>query len=295
MATCGPRAAVDAPFRAASRIGLTTAALNAQTLTDLYGGPPRPFVGGVEFDQLGGPDAVGTVDPFAEHDKPITESAGTDEWDPFLIWTGEMCSTFGGSLEQTRAWAEQRLVRQTSHFVEGVVWTNLVDGTAFNAGSAHPNIGLANAAATQPNGATAVGLVTGFSDMILALSDSLGSERGMVHVDSRLLPFLAFYGLVVRDGNQLLTSLADHIVVAGTGYTGSAPNAPQTPLTSTTSWIYGTGLMQVVLGPVTLYDTTDWQSNFVEARAERPVIVSWDTSTHIGIPVCLPDPGPECP
>ena len=117
----------------------------------------------------------------------------------------------------------------------------------------------------------------------------------MIHVDARLLPFLAFYGLVVREGNLLLTSLADHIVVAGTGYTGSAPSAPQTPLTSTTSWIYGTGIVEVVLSDPYGTRYTDPPANLVEARAERAVLVSWDTNTHIGIPVCLPDPGPDCP
>ena len=294
MATCGPRAAVQAPIRAASRIGLVTAARNAGTLLDLSGQAARPFVGGVEFDQDGGPDSLGTVDPFADHVKPIIESTGTDQWDPFLIWTGEQCSTFGGSVDEVRQTAEARLLRQTSHMVEGVVWTNLVDGVAYNTGSAHPNIGLANAAATQPNGVTAAGLVTAFSDMILALADTLGSERGMIHVDARLLPFLGFYGLVMRDGNQLVTSLADHIVAAGTGYIGSAPATPQTPLTGEESWIYGTGLMELVLGPVDAYVSTDSASNTVEARAERPVLVSWDTQTHIGIPVCIPDPGPAC-
>ncbi len=132
------------------------------------------MVGGVEFDYEAGVAAVGTVDPFADHTKSITESADTVQWDPFLIWTGELCSTFGGDEEISFETARNRLLRQTSHMVEGVVWTNLVDGTAYNTGSAHPNIGLANSAATQPNTTTPVGLVTGFSDMIMALADNLG-------------------------------------------------------------------------------------------------------------------------
>ena len=287
MATCGPRAAVNPPFRPPSRIGLVAAAREL--------GQGRPMVGGVEFDYEAGAAAVGSVDPYADHTKSITESADTVQWDPFLIWTGEACSTFGGSQEESFETARLRLIRQTSHKVEEVVWTNLVDGTAYNTGSAHPNIGLANSGATQLNSGTATGIVTAFSNMIMALADDLGSERGMIHVDARLLPFLSFYGLVVREGNLLLTALADHIVVAGTGYTGSAPDAPETPLTSTTSWIYGTGIVELALSDVYGTQYTDPETNTVEARAERAVLASWDTNTHYAALACIPDPGPVCP
>jgi hypothetical protein len=218
------------------------------------------------------------------------------EWDPYILWSEDSCSTFGSDPEEVRRVAEADLETQTSHKIEAILWTNTVDGADF--GGSHPNISLSDASTTivQPNGFTPVPIVHGFKDMILALGQALGGARWMIHVEKRFLPFLAYYGVTIQNGGRLVTTLGDHIVVAGTGYTGSDPvgNAAS----ENYSWIYGTSMVEVLLSPIEVYSdvsqSIDRAANDIEYRAERMALAHWDHAAHIGLPICLEDPAVDC-
>ena len=119
----------------------------------------------------------------------------------------------------------------------------------------------------------------------------------MIHVPQRLIPFLNYYQLIVRQGNLLQVAGTDHILVAGTGYTGSDPSLNTA---AGEVWMYGTSpvevrLSDIVTVPSSEREALNRETNTLEVRAERAAMASFDYSVcHVGIPVCIPDPGPDC-
>lgn len=150
---------------------------------------------------------------------------------------------------------------------------------------------LASSGADDINSGTAVGLVTGLTDLIAAMDDTLGGERGVIHAPHFLLPFLQFYGQVEREGNVLRIQHTDHLLVAGTGYNGAGPDGT---VTAGEPWIYGTGPVGAAVSPTQLVRSVDWETNTLNVIAEAVAATYFSPCTHIGVPVCIPDPGPDC-
>lgn len=302
--TLGPRAAHQAPLPAPSRPNLLSSVSATPSPSEgrWQAGidyQPERIATPPESPSLSFPATVGgSVDPCGDLGEGVkTTTAGPDivSWDPYVIWTGDRCSTLGVDYPEIEARATRQLDLQTSHLIEQILWSNTVDGVPYTA--PHANIGLADAAAFLPNAYDTFPLVKGFSDMIAYLDQYLGGTRGMIHVESRLTPYLAFYGLAVQNGQRLITTLGDHIVVPGSGYYGTDPagNLPG----EFHSWIYGTSMVEVLLSPIDVYPTdlaaaVNRSTNLVEYRAERMALAHWDRQAHIGIPVCLEDPAGDC-
>jgi len=224
------------------------------------------------------------------------DSPDAVEWDAFGIFIGETCSTIGTDLDALASRVESRLRIQTPHLVEQVFSTLILqDASDFT--DDHPNVPLYDISATDVTGTgTPVGLVTGFSLLAEGLADTIGSAQGFIHAPIELGPFLEFYGLVFVDGNQLRTRLTDHIVVLGTGYSGAGPDQEED---EGVTWVYATSPVEVRLGEIDV-SGTDRSSmvrsvNDFEIRATRPVLAHWDLSAHLAVPICTPDPGPDCP
>lgn len=238
----------------------------------------------------------GSYDPTACAAQSLTVTAHPPivEWDAYAIWHGEVCEVARpAALGELRQDAINMLEVQSSHKVERVLWTGKADGAALFP----PNVGLASA--VIDSGATVVGtglgVVPGFTALINALNDCLGGARGMIHVPSEALPFLDFFQLVTRQGTQLVGRSVDHLIVAGSGYTGSGPGdiAPAAGFT----WFYATTPVQVRLGPTQSggdWDQLDRATNELVVRAWRPALASWDRQCHLAVNVCLEDPGPLC-
>lgn len=241
-------------------------------------------------------DANGVNEP-AQDDKAVRRGPGTVEWDAYALYDGDGCTALGSTYDAARARAVRSLELQSSHLVEQILWTGVVNGLDFTAN--HPNRALAGGAAVDlPNGTTPTGVVTAFSLMVEALSERLGGAQGMIHVPASLLPFLTFYGQVVRDTtNVIYTYAADHVIVAGTGYPGTDPDG-NVDLDAT--WIYGTSFVELRYSSV-FVPSDDYpqgafnpSTNDFAVVAERSALASWDLQAHIGIGVCTPDPGPAC-
>lgn len=260
-------------------------------------------------------DSCGDV---GEGTKTITNSPATVTWDPYMLWTGDICSTVGtardteAKVAEIEARARQELESQTSHLIEAILWTNLVDGADF--GGSHPNVSLSdgsvangNTAPTQaqkdagyiytPNGWNTYPLVTAWRFLTEAIGEVLGGARAMIHVEKRIVGDIVYAGLAVQNGQRLLTTDGDHVVVPGTGYTGSDPEevAPG----DFHSWIYATSMVEVLTTPIEVFrgpasDVIDRSDNQIEVRAERMALAHWDRQCHIGVPVCLEDPFGDC-
>lgn len=297
MTTVGPRAVHLPPIPAPTRPNLLSS-VSAE---------PRPTEGrwqsGIGY-QPPRYTGTGSTDPCEGGSKDITDSPSIVEWDPYIIWAGDQCSTFG-DLAEVESRARGLLESQTSHLIEEILWTGLVDGSDF--GDSHPNVSLADADVPTsptpavgkiytPNAFNAVPIMTAFKDMIEALGDLLGGARGMIHLEKRLLPLVSFYGLAVQNGGRLLTTLGDHIVVAGTGYTGSDPDGGAS--SENYSWIYGTSMVEVLISPIEVpgsgSELVNLSTNEIEVRAERMALAHWDRQAHIGLGVCLEDPAGDC-
>lgn len=311
MTTLGPRAVHLPPIPAPTRPNLLSS----------VGTEPRPSEGrwqaGIAYQPPRYAPSVAvagsSADPCGEvgdGDKTITDSPASVSWDPYIIWAGDQCATLG-DLDEVRSRAEGQLEAQTSHLVESILWTNQVDGADF--GASHPNASLADAsvanggtAPTQaqkdagyiymPNGLNAFPLVTAFRDLTDAMTEVLGGVRGMIHVEKRIVGDIAYAGLAVQNGQRLLSTLGDHVVVPGTGYTGSDPEEAAASAFHTT--IYATSMVEVLLSPIEVFgsaeDKVNRSTNNIEVRAERMALAHWDRQCHIAVTVCLEDPFGDC-
>lgn len=243
--------------------------------------------------------SFGIFDPCSPGSIDITDAPGLVDWSAIGLWVASKCSGIGGGdvFAEAAARARQRLTNQESHLLERALWTG---------GGLAANLPLAagDGVVTKPNGDTPIGLVAGLSLLIDTLADVVGGERAFIHVPARLGPYLGFYGAatVAANGTSIFTTINDHVIVLGTGYTGTGPGdageAGDQPPADNSMWIYATTAVEVRLGPVTVTedpaDMMDRSINDVVAIAQRPALAHFDEQAHIGVQICLPDPGPEC-
>lgn len=240
-----------------------------------------------------------SFDPCDEADADLLEGDQV-HWNSWGIVEGATCSTLSGlsgRLEETEARAETILAAKSSYLTEYSFWTGLVGGVQMNSGLGWPNIPLTDSA-SSPNWVDLTptdgeaGVVEAFGLIHEYLAETLQGLRGAIHVSPQLLPYLQFYGLVMRDGFRLGTYLGDHLVIAGSGYTGSGPgNVPQP---DNRSWIYATSMVRVGKSDIQVRGAYDRRNNRANAIAYRAVLAEFDGTAHAGVRVCLTDPGPEC-
>lgn len=280
---------------------------------------PRPTEGRWEHGIAYTPNQYNsgfTADPCGDvgtGSKPATGAPAEVTWDPYWIGDDTICSVFGNvDLEDINRRLSEAFTAKQSHLIEEVLWTNTVDSADF--GSAHPNVGISDASLVEgsgqptqalidagyiwtPNAYNSYPIVTAFRDMTDALTAQLGGARGMIHVEKRILRDITYAGLAVQSGQRLTTTLGDHVVVPGTGYTGSGPNGDAASAFHT--WIYGTSIVEVLLGPIQPVGVGQAQllnrtNNQITVRVEQLALAHWDRQAHIAIPVCLEDPFGDC-
>lgn len=263
-----------------------------------------------DFDHLGGQFPEGlTEDQKAgltpgTLEKVVPDPQASNEWHPYTLWGGERCSVMSGLRNDFyKPKLTNQLSAQTSHLLEetfesGVITLDPgVESYTF-ADLGYPNRPLASPSAFQPNGTAALGIVPALEIMVEAMADFLGGARGMIHVPAPLLPYLDHFNQVVRnpsDGRFIAMKSHDHVVIAGSGYQGLAPDG-STPAAGF-YWIYGTSPVEVRTADIDVVPGSDEfavhnEQNLIEYRAERLALASWDLSCHVGIQVAAQDPGP---
>lgn len=265
------------------------------------------------FDDLGGhyPSEACNDPPEplvpGDLEKVIPAGQAINQWWPYTLWLGEACSVMGGlRRDDFEPKLRRQLGAQTTRLLElafssGILQISATESYTF-AELGYPNTPLEDPAATTPIGTVPVGLVPGIAAMVEALSEEIGSARGMIHVPHQLLPYLDFYSQVVRnpsDGSFITLKSHDHIVIAGTGYAGNSPDG-EPGVGDNVFWIYGTSMVDVRLAEIEVMppgtfeaEAIDLRQNTIEYRAERLALASWDLSAHIAIPIQVLDPGPE--
>lgn len=234
----------------------------------------------------------GSEDPCAgpATAKEVGDPPALVEWDPYAIYAGASCAyTLNEELiGELAVRARRSLEAQTSHLVEEIFWSNMVDGTDF--GATHPNVGLIETATVG----TPAPPVSAMRQMDALLIAAIGGRRGMIHVPAPLMHDEAFYGLLEREG-QLWVTKTGNIVVPGTGYTGTAPDGTSD---AGVLWIYGTSMVELRLSEISTpgmpIQVFDRGTNTSVVIAERQALAYWDRCAHVGVPVCTTDPGPDC-
>lgn len=266
--------------------------------------------GGVEYQPLSlGTDNVGEYDPCAAVEYNFTPRDGNLLFLPWAIYAWEDCPVVGGSrggAADLSTRAGDKLQRQTSYLTEHTFWTgDISDAPAATdtleelAASVNPdanNRRLASSLSTLIDGNGSHDIVDAFAHINDWVASEVGGERAWIHVEPRLLPFLAFYGTAIREGRALFTALSDHRIVAGAGYDGSASEGRTTGTGD--SWIYVTTPVRFYEGPIEV--PTDPEQlinrsiNRYRAVATRLVLAEWDLTVHGAIKVCTPGVGPAC-
>ena len=260
---------------------------------------------GIEYNPLTlGNSQVGTFDACEQMGITFAQPVNNLLWLGWGIYAQESCYSLGAlSVEDAHAKAVAKLERQTSHLTEEVLWTGLLDvGTNFATLNATitPNANnrpFASDSATLFDGGGPHDIVDALGHICEWAASVAGGERLWIHVEPKLVPFLAFYGLAVRDSSRSLgLALGDHRIVAGTGYAGTGPPAEVTQ--SGESWIYVTTPVRFYQSPITPQATEEGALNRSENRyqvaATRIVLAEWDETVHGAIRVCTPGPGPDC-
>lgn len=287
------------------RPGLRNQSQDAGILVDVAEG-----FGGVEYQPFTrGVDNVLTFDPCAAVEYPFAAREGNVMFLPWAIATWDDCPVQGaytGGAMDLVSRVTDKLTRQTSHLTEKVLWTGAIpeapaatDTLEELAASVTPdanNRRLASNAATLIDGGAAHDITVAFGLINEWLAGQIGGERGWIHLEARVVAFLAFYGQGIRNGRIIDTNLADHRIVAGTGYDGSGP--PNQSTGADESWIYVTTPVRFFQGPILAPNDPgqlqDRSTNRYRATATRAVLAEWDLTVHGAIKVCLPAPGPAC-
>jgi hypothetical protein len=213
---------------------------------------------------------------------------------PFAIETDFQCSTFGFEHRDYEGVARDFMEAAQQKAIERELWTgasaklqSAVWNSGQHGGDAFPNRWLASPSAVDvtPTPGTAVKVKYGLALLEAALGTCGAGIRGTIHATRGVASVLN-----LKDKNGALRTSLGNTVIAGAGYTGSAPNG--TAPTGTQVWMYATGPVSVRLGPITATpdqrrQSVDLSNNTVKVYATRPAAVSWDSCCHYGVLVDL--------
>lgn len=209
---------------------------------------------------------------------------------PFTVYAEFECSPVG--IPEAESIASDALDRVEQHQVETAFWTGTAGGepVVFPHLSADTEV-LDGDIVLQP---VASPVVTGgdVAQALGALEQELAdcySGQGLIHVPRSALPTLAAWNLATVVDGRLVTP-AGNLIVAGTGYTGSAPDG--TAAADGTAWIYATGAAWGYRSDPyvsRLRDSLDRTSNTIRMLAERTYLIGFECcllAAHIvlGVP-----------
>lgn len=235
-----------------------------------------------------GCEGGGIIDPCVtggEAEKEIDNNPAIVEYEPYIVWAGDKCTSFGWQDRDYQARARRFLEACQSKHIAAELWTGTL---ASESGFPNPFFtdiaGDVVAVAASPTEALAC-LEQGIAEC------QCGS--GMIHATPQVVTHWVNANLVLREGGLLITHLGT-IVVADGGYPGTGPGG--VPALSGAVWAYATGIVEVRLGevqifPATLKEALNRETNLVEFRAERMASAVWDNccllAASVDVDLCI--------
>jgi len=137
------------------------------------------------------------------------------------------------------------------------------------------------------NSGTAVSVRASLAALCQAIADyNLGA--GMIHARPYLVELWSSFNLLNRINNKIYTATGT-LVVAGSGYTGAAPDG--TVVSNVAEWAYVTDVLQIMRGPVEVFApqltsaTVHKTANSITTIAQRLYSVQGNFQTIAGIKV----------
>lgn len=210
------------------------------------------------------PDATGTAI------KDEGETGAIEQFDPFVCYLPVTCSTL--TYPYLQEWSETVLEVEYSFAVEQALVGLVAAGLS-------PNPALGDSNVVKPAGGTAKSPIVALS----YLENAIGAtgRRGIIHATPAVIAqlntdtFLDPEQLITTNGNQ---------VVSGGGYIGAeadgvAPGAGQ-------DWMFASGPVEVRVSSMqiaNLVESLDRSDNTITFRAERWVLVTFDTSLQAAV------------
>lgn len=217
----------------------------------------------------------------------LPANPGIVESDPFLVWGGDTCSTFGFAARDWNGRARRALEAVESYQLAEELWTG--------------SLGLAQRSLADGAADTMTTSGTDVADGIACLEAGLGElgkgRRGILHLTTKVLALAVAAQVLQRQGNIWTTPMG-HLVIADAGYPGTGPNGEPA---DGTQWGYATSWLRIRRGPVDVVpgdvsdarrmaEALDRGVNTVVVYAERLVTWEWDECVHVAaefdVPVC---------
>lgn len=221
-------------------------------------------------------------------DKTARDVLGLSASNPFTVYTMAQCSTVG-FVDRAQELAAAVLTAGEARAVEREFWTgelgvtpHLAEDTAITGSDGEVE---QSAATVLVSGA--VDVVEGIARLEEALGDCYGNE-GVIHVSPSVLTHMCAYGIAYRDGPRMRTCNG-HLIAAGAGYPGTAPNG-SAPATGS-RWAYATGAVFLYRSAVNFVGANPGEivnrtKNTVAQIAERTYVVGWDCC-HFALPISI--------
>lgn len=273
----GPRQAVTAPVNTPPLVSLVRSARRVDE------GDFR-WENGFAFSPEGC-EGGGILDPCGTTEKTISDNPALVEYDPYVVYAGDKCSSFGWQDRDYQARARRFLEACQSKHIAAELWTGTLATSA-----SFPNPFFTDIAGDVV--ATAVTPTEALACLEQGLAECQ-CGAGMIHATPNVVTHWINAGLVLREGGLLMTYLGT-IVVADGGYPGTGPGG--TEPASGAVWAYATGIVEVRLGevqifPATLKEALNRETNLIEFRAERMASAVWDNccllAASVDVELCI--------
>ncbi|WP_329336080.1 hypothetical protein OG252_13075 [Streptomyces sp. NBC_01352] len=234
---------------------------------------------------------TGTGSPPEPPAKTANVEQGSRGATSFTVYAEFECSPVG--LGEAESIASAALARVEQAQVEAAFWTGVAGGQdvvfphlAADAEVVDGDVVLQTVASPVVTGGADVAQALGALEQELA---ACYSGQGLIHVPRSALPTLAAWKLARVDDDGRLVTPAGNLIVAGTGYTGSAPDG--TAAAAGTAWIYATGAAWGYRSDPyvsRLRDSLDRTSNTIRMLAERTYLLGFECchlAAHIALGV----------
>lgn len=211
----------------------------------------------------------------AESDLGIKEEGDPGpqaQFDPFVCYLPVTCSTL--SYPYIREWSETVLEATYSFAVERAL-------VGLDAAGLGPNPSLGDGNVNVLAGGSAKAPIVALSYLENAIG--LTARQGMIHATPATIAQLNTDTFL--DPAQLLTTNGNR-VVSGGGYIGATANG--LTVGAGEDWMFASGPVEVRISPLVITDlreSLDRSDNVLTFRAERWVLVTWDTSLQAAVKV----------
>lgn len=224
----------------------------------------------------------GAGDTFAGTDTAFPLQSELD-YQPNYVQVAQFCSAIGG---QQAIDLEQERARRLLNLSEGAGIANELWRGTIAVANTEPNdyLGKSTTVTQLLSGATTK-LLKAFNELEHALAECSVAGGNLIHVAPRVVGYLASLHLVDLQPDLTLRSKLGTKIIADQGYDGSAPGQAAPDATGATSWMYGTGPVDIRIGEVQLLAVLNQirPINDFVVYASEPFAATFDPCCHVGV------------